>query len=235
MPAVVTTYSYTTGTDPSGSWSSDAGAFDGATGTPAVCAVGSKGTNWSAKYLQASGNNVPTTGDIPITAVSIGLVCQITNANQVFNLVPVWTGTTVGTTILVDPSATTPTTVWTDITSRTGAPATWTWDAVNALDIRVFPQTSMTAAGPSNCYVDRILINVTAGISKCLNIRADGATSTIGIFPSTANMSKGLPIRASGLSGFVRLEPTSAYAGDKGTKLRVQVGGTVFTVCATTS
>lgn len=175
MPAIVTVTSayYTTGSDPGSAWTNEALAWDstitGTTGALMMCAT--KGVSNTAKNLLSSGNNLSTAAGDPITKVEIGYRGKIYNANQVVYLQPIFGGSSVGNAIMIDPVTTNWQTLYTDITTVAGAPATWTRQAIADLDVNLYGYSSAKTANASTLVIDAVLIKVTetGGITNSLN------------------------------------------------------------------
>ena len=183
MPAIVTVTSayYTTGSDPGAAWTNEALAWDstitGSTGALMMCAT--KGVSNTAKNLLFSGNNLSTVAGDPITKVEIGYRGKIYNANQVVYLQPIFGGSSVGDAIMIDPVTTNWQTLYTDITTVAGAPATWTRQAIADLDVNLYGYSSAKTASASTLVIDAVLIKVTetSGIVNALAYYTTASTT----------------------------------------------------------
>ncbi len=177
MPIVqtITSYYYTAGTDPGSAWSSEAQVWDStlaaSTKNMGRMLCSTKGVSNTAKNLMSSVNNVSTVAGNPITKVEIGYRGQIKNANMVVYLQPIFGGSSVGSAIMIDPGTTVTQTLWTDITTVAGSPATWTRQNVADLDVNLYGYSSATTASASTLFIDRVLIRITesSGISNYLS------------------------------------------------------------------
>lgn len=177
MPIVqtITSYYYTAGTDPGSAWSSEAQVWDStlaaSSGNMGWMLCSTKGVSNTAKNLMSSVNNVSTVAGNPITKVEIGYRGQIKNANMVVYLQPIFGGSSVGSAIMIDPGTTVTQTLWTDITTVAGSPATWTRQNVADLDVNLYGYSSATTAKASTLLIDAVLIRITesSGISQSLN------------------------------------------------------------------
>ena len=142
---------YNAGSDVNSSWTNEANAWDGATNDYASKQIPAS-TNDTTNYLLSQTVATSDPGATTISKVEIAI--NVTNEYGIFcdaKVCPVFGGTTDGNTHTTQ-CTDTPTTYYTDITSDTNAPATWSWSDISSLDIKTWGNNTIPLAQNFSVY-----------------------------------------------------------------------------------
>ncbi len=154
---------YDTDDGTSVNWINPTYAWDSTDDTYAARDIPRKSVDDSANYLLATSSTATDLG-YTITAVEIGVEGYVEGTTVSAYLVPIFGGSTAGSAYVI--SGTTLGTVdsdntyYVDITNDANAPATWTWNDVINLDIKVYGFNTSNSQY-QYLYIDQIRIRVT--------------------------------------------------------------------------
>lgn len=212
------TYYYNAGSDPAGEWVNFSNVIDASDASYGQLVVLRGHTSSQARLSSHSGSSI---ANWQITKVEVGFKHQeFTGVTKLYFQL-YWNISTPGPSFSY-PFRSSLTTDWTNITSVSGAPSPWTYNNIKDLDIRVWGANSDTVDSTLRLYIVYLRVTYTA-----MFYRKDGVTSQINVYKDNTGMTHYIAVRANGETLYV---PCGTVGDAKQTPIRVQIGGTTYSV-----